>query len=89
METESISSHYVAWRGTVSNVTKEWFHDVIVTLSIFNGSVFLGSSFEYLGNLPPVSVEDFQIFVDTRTAPTRCDLVFHMGIGNELTVSFE
>ena len=89
MERDAFSGDYAAWRGTVANVTDEWFYGVTVTLSIFNGGELLGSSYRPLGNLPPKYVESFQLFVDTRIPPTECDLAFHVGIGNQLTVSFE
>ena len=82
---------FASWRGTVTNNTDRTLTDVQVVLSVFNAGEFLSSGAESVnyGTLFPDNTVRFAVFADTYDAPTRCDLIFQMGVGDILTVQYE
>ena len=67
------------------------FENVQVVLSVFNAGKFLSSGAESVnqGTLFPGNTVKFEVFADTYDAPTKCDLVFQVAVGDFLTVQYE
>jgi hypothetical protein len=82
---------FASWRGTVMNNTDQTFENVQVVLSVFNAGKFLSSGAESVnqGTLFPGNTVKFEVFADTYDAPTKCDLVFQVAVGDFLTVQYE